>query len=105
MRVVRRERPHPGAQLSIFEEGDGWRNQAFGTNTATGQLGFLDAHYRTDARVEDRIRHARGSGLGRFPSREFAINAAWLTAVMINVSRTDRPRQRPRSRPLRVKVN
>jgi hypothetical protein len=25
--IVRRERPHPGAQLSLFEEADGWRYQ------------------------------------------------------------------------------
>ncbi len=31
--IVRRERPHPGAQLSLFEERDGWRYQAFVTNT------------------------------------------------------------------------
>ena len=36
--IVRRERPHPGAQLSLFEERDGWRYQAFVTNTASGQL-------------------------------------------------------------------
>ena len=35
------------------------------------------------SRVEDRIRHAKDSGLGRFPSREFAINQAWLQAVSI----------------------
>ena len=84
MRVIaRRERPHPGAQLSVFEERDGWRYQAFITNTATGQLAFLEARHRAHARVEDRIRHAKDSGLGRFPSREFAINQAWLSAVMI----------------------
>jgi Transposase DDE domain group 1 len=38
--IVRRERPHTGAQLSIFEERDGWRYQAFATNTAIGQLAF-----------------------------------------------------------------
>jgi hypothetical protein len=81
--IVRRERPHPGAQLSIFEERDGWRYQAFVTNTATGQLAFLEARHRAHARVEDRIRHAKDSGLGRFPSRDFAINTAWLTAVAI----------------------
>jgi Transposase DDE domain group 1 len=31
--IVRRERPHPGAQLSLFEEADGWRYQAIATNT------------------------------------------------------------------------
>jgi hypothetical protein len=81
--IVRRERPHPGAQLSLFEEADGWRYQAFVTNTKRGQLAFLEARHRAHARVEDRIRHAKDSGLGRFPSREFAINTAWLGAVQI----------------------
>ena len=81
--IVRRERPHPGAQLSLFEERDGWRYQAVATNTTTGQLAFLEARHRAHARVEDRIRHAKDSGLGRFPSREFKINQAWsqLTAI------------------------
>lgn len=81
--IVRRERPHPGAQLSLFEEADGWRYQAIATNTKVGQLAFLEARHRAHARVEDRIRHAKDTGLGRFPSREFDINRAWLTAVMI----------------------
>jgi Transposase DDE domain group 1 len=81
--IVRRERPHPGAQLSLFEEADGWRYQAIATNTATGQLPFLEARHRAHARVEDRIRHAKDTGLGRFPSREFTINQAWLTATTI----------------------
>ena len=41
--IVRREHPHPGAQLSLFEERDGWRYQAFVTNTTIGQVGFLEA--------------------------------------------------------------
>lgn len=81
--IVRRERPHPGAQLSLFEERDGWRYQAFVTNTTTGQLAFLEARHRAHARVEDRIRHAKDTGLGRFPSREFAINQTWLAITMI----------------------
>jgi hypothetical protein len=81
--IVRRERPHPGAQLSIFEERDGWRYQAFVTNTTTGQLAFLEARHRAHARVEDRIRHAKDSGLGRFPSRDYAVNQAWLAATAI----------------------
>ncbi|MGD8201369.1 IS1380 family transposase [Ornithinimicrobium sp. W1679] len=81
--IVRRERPHPGAQLSLFEETDGWRYQAFVTNTTAGQLAFLEARHRAHARVEDRIRHAKDSGLGRFPSRHFAINSAWLLLTAI----------------------
>lgn len=81
--IVRRERPHPGAQLSLFEERDGWRYQAFVTNTLVGQLAFLEARHRAHARVEDRIRHAKDAGLGRFPSREYKINQAWLVCVAI----------------------
>ena len=81
--IVRREHPHPGAQLSLFEERDGWRYQAFVTNTTTWQVGFLEARHRAHARVEDRIRVAKDTGLGRFPSREYAINHAWLTVVQV----------------------
>ena len=81
--IIRRERPHPGAQLSLFEEHDGWRYQAVATNTKVGQLAFLEARHRAHARVEDRIRHAKDTGLGRFPSREFAINQAWLQVVTL----------------------
>src|SRR5690606_37920564 len=76
--IVRRERPHPGAQLSLFEERDGWRYPAFVTSRKIGQLAFLEARHRADASVEDRMRHAKDSGLGRFPSREFDINQVWL---------------------------
>ena len=81
--IVRRERPHPGAQLSLLEEADGWRYQAFATNTKLGQLGLLEARHRAHARVEDRIRHAKDTGLNRLPSREYAINTAWCQAVAI----------------------
>jgi hypothetical protein len=86
MRILaRRERPHPGAQLSVFEDRDGWRYQCIATDTPLGQLAFLDARHRAHARVEDRIRCGKDTGLGRFPSRAFAINAAWLTTVMLAV--------------------
>ena len=63
MRIfVRRERPHPGAQLSLFETGDGWRYSLWATNlpaTLTGwrsNPAYIDAAHRVHARVEDRIR-------------------------------------------------
>jgi hypothetical protein len=81
--IVRRERPHPGAQLTLFETRDGWRYTAFVTNTQVGALQWLEARHRAHARVEDRIRCAKDTGLGRLPSREFAINQAWCTAAAI----------------------
>ena len=41
MRVlVRRERPHPGAQVSVFEAHDGWRYQALATDTPARAAGL-----------------------------------------------------------------
>jgi hypothetical protein len=81
--IVRREHPHPGAQLSLFEAADGFRYQAFATNTRAGQLAFLEARHRAHARVEDRIKAAKDTGLGRLPSREYAINQAWVQIVAV----------------------
>jgi hypothetical protein len=86
MRVIaRRERPHPGAQLDLIEERDGWRYTCFATNTAAGQHAWLDARHRAHARVEDRIRCGKDTGLGRFPSKIFAINQAWLACALIAI--------------------
>jgi len=89
MRVfARRERPHPGAQLTLFEAADGWRYSLWVTNrpaTAKGWLGqnaYIDAAHRVHARVEDAIRTGKDAGLGHFPSFGFGVNAAWLTAAM-----------------------
>jgi hypothetical protein len=81
--IVRRERPHPGAQLDLMETRDGWRYIAFATDTRAGQLAFLDARHRAHARVEDRIRVAKDTGLDHFPSRTFQVNSAWLAVVML----------------------
>jgi len=81
--LIRSDGAGASHQLSLFEERDGWRYQAFVTNTTTGQLAFLEARHRAHARVEDRIRHAKDTGLGRFPSREFKINQTWLTMTAI----------------------
>jgi Transposase DDE domain group 1 len=80
--IVRRERPHPGAQLR-FTDIDGYRFQAFATDTRTGQLAHLEARHRGHARVEDRIRTGKDTGLGRFPSRQANINTAWLELSLL----------------------
>jgi Transposase DDE domain group 1 len=58
MRVfARRERPHPGAQLTLFEAADGWRYSLWVTNLSQrttgwrGQLAYIDATHRVHARV------------------------------------------------------
>ena len=79
--IVRRERPHPGAQLT-FSDVHGYRFQTFATNTRVGQLAALEARHRAHARVEDRIRTGKDTGYGRFPSRHFGINAVWLQLAL-----------------------
>jgi hypothetical protein len=72
----------------LFEAEDGWRytlwatNRPAGTKGWLGQAAYLDAAHRVHARVEDVIRAGKDAGLGHFPSHDFAINAAWLTAAM-----------------------
>ncbi len=81
--VVRRELPHPGATLDAFEIRDGYRYQTFTTNTPRGQLGFLEARHRVHARVEDRIRTGKDTGLGHLPSRHQNINEVWVELALI----------------------
>ena len=62
MRIfARRERPYPGAKLSLFEHEDGYRYQLWVTNLPAdtrgwrGQNAYIDAGHRVHARVEDSI--------------------------------------------------
>ena len=82
--IVRRERPHPGAQLDLFDTVEGMRHQVIATDTPAGggSIQYLEVRHRGHARVEDRIRCGKDTGFGRFPSRQFAINAAWLQLAL-----------------------
>jgi len=75
--IVRRERPHPGAQLR-FTDADGHRFTAFLTDTAGGQLADLEVRHRAHARVEDRIRCGKATGLRNLPCRGYEQNKAAL---------------------------
>ena len=85
--IVRRERPHPGAQLSLFDTIEGMRHQVTATDTppGNGSIQYLEARHRAHARVEDRIRCGKDTGFGRFPSRVFAINQAWLELALTGI--------------------
>jgi hypothetical protein len=84
MRILcRRERPSAGAQLCALEEADGWRYQLVATNTPGRQLDFLEARHRAHARVEDRVRCGKATGLDHLPSTSMSINAAWCVTAMI----------------------
>ena len=75
--IVRRERPHPGAQLT-FTDADGHRFTAFITDTRSGQIADLEVRHRAHARVEDRIRTGKATGLRNLPCRDYAENKVWL---------------------------
>jgi Transposase DDE domain group 1 len=84
--IVRKERPHPGAQLRITDV-DGMRVTAFATNTRPGgpgtQLADLELRHRRRARAEDRIRCAKDTGLTNLPLYEFDQNRIWCAIVAL----------------------
>ena len=80
--ICRRERPHPGAQLSLFDIGTGFRHTCFITDSP-GAPPSLELRQRRHARVEDRIRGAKACGLRNFPFEDFVRNEAWLALVMV----------------------
>src|SRR3954453_12838743 len=80
--IVRRERPHPGAQLS-FSDHDGHRFQAILTDQPDPDIAVLECRHRQRAHVEDRIRDDKDTGLQKFPFKEFALNEVWLEIVML----------------------
>jgi hypothetical protein len=79
--IIRRERPHPGAQLT-FSDVDGHRFTAFLTDTQGGQLADLEQRHRGHARVEDRIRCGKDTGIRNLPCHAFAANACWLELAL-----------------------
>jgi hypothetical protein len=84
--IVRREHPHPGAALTLFELDDGWRYTAFITDTGRGKvpggIAGLELRHRRHARVEDRIRQSKAAGLNNFPCWGMAENKAWMEAAL-----------------------
>jgi hypothetical protein len=80
--IVRKERPHPGAQLRI-NDADGMRVTCFATNTADRPIAQLELRHRLRARAEDRIRAARATGLRNLPLHDTAQNKVWLEIVQL----------------------
>jgi len=82
--IARREVPHPGAQLRLTDV-EGRRITCFATNTTRGQLADLELRHRRRARVEDRIRCAKDTGLTNLPLHDTASNRVWLALVLLAV--------------------
>jgi len=78
--IVRRERPHAGAQLRLTDI-DGHRFTCFTTDAKNGQLADLELRHRRRARCEDRIRAAKDTGLRNLPLHsvnQTRSGASWL---------------------------
>jgi hypothetical protein len=78
--IVRRERPHPGAQLRMWDH-DGWRHQVLLTNSR-GDARRLEVRHRRHGEVENRIKNLKDCGLERMPFTSFDANAAWMEMVL-----------------------
>ena len=79
--IVRRERPHPGAQLSLFDTIEGFRHTAFITDTPDDDIAALELRHRQRARSEQVIRDAKACGLANLPFSSTADNDAWCQLV------------------------
>ncbi len=86
--IVRKERPHPGAQLSLFDVEAGLRHTAFITAPRSSSerdergIALLELRQRRHARIEDRIRQAKAAGLRNLPCKQAPENHAWLECVL-----------------------
>jgi hypothetical protein len=76
--IVRRERPHPGAQLSLFDTIEGFRHTAFITNTVGYDIAALELRQRQRARAENVIRDAKATGLANLPFEDIVNNDVWM---------------------------
>jgi hypothetical protein len=79
--VCRKERPHPGAKPR-FVDADGNRYQVFATDQPDRDLARLELRHRRHARIEDRIRAAKATGLANLPFDAWRRNAVWLELVL-----------------------
>jgi Transposase DDE domain group 1 len=79
--IVRRERPHPGAQLS-FTDHDGHRFLATLTDLDDDAV-ELECLHRARASAEDRVRNGKQTGLENLPFQGFDHNAVWLELSLI----------------------
>ena len=81
--ICRRERPHPGAQLTLFDTHAGFRHTCFVTGTTGDDIAALELRHRGHARVEDRVRGWKACGLANLPFDGFCRNQAWVAVSVI----------------------
>jgi hypothetical protein len=80
--ICRSERPHPGAQFTIFDE-HGYRYTCFLTDQDGQDIAVLELRHRGRARVEDSIRVGKDTGMRNLPHYAFEHNQTWLEISLI----------------------
>lgn len=80
--ICRRERAHPGAQMS-FTDHDGHRFQVLLTDQDDPDIAVLERRQRQRAHAEDHIRNDKDTGLAKLPFKDFQMNQVWLYLVLI----------------------
>jgi len=88
LRLIARRVPRPAGKAAKLGEDADWEYGAFATNTATGQVQWLDARHRTQAHVEDRVKQLKACGARNLPSIDYDRNAAWLQLAALATSLT-----------------
>lgn len=76
--IVRREDPHPGAQLSLFDTVEGKRHTAFITDHHDDDIAGLELFQRRRARAENVIRDTKACGLANLPFDCIVSNETWM---------------------------
>lgn len=76
--IVRRERPHPGAQLTLFDTVEGKRHTAFITDQNEADIVALELFQRQRARAENVIRDTKACGLANLPFDDIVNNEVWM---------------------------
>lgn len=76
--IVRREEPHPGAQLSLFDTVEGKRHTAFITDTTDDNIAALELRHRQRGRAEAIVRDVKACGLAKLPFDSIVNNDAWM---------------------------
>jgi hypothetical protein len=75
--IVRRERPHPGAQLRLADT-DGFRYQAILTTDTGPDIVALERTHRQRGRCEQRVAALKDTGARNLPFGDQAANQLWL---------------------------
>jgi hypothetical protein len=88
MRLIVRRTPRPATKPAKFGEHPDWEYGAFATNTASGQVQFLDARHRTQAHIEDGMKQFKACGARNLPSIDYGRNTAWLQLAALATSLT-----------------